>query len=89
MIVLFLLLCINFSIILLFIGIFVLSAKRTPFGTFGGKLRNLSPSDLSEIAVRSAIAASNVPADKIDTLVLGNVLHVHLFLLFLSLKVGL
>lgn len=58
------------------IGIFILSAKRTPFGSFGGSLRHISPTDLGEVAVRAAINASNVPFENIDTLVLGNVLHV-------------
>ena len=28
-------------------GVFVVAAKRTPFGTFGGSLKSHSPTDLS------------------------------------------
>ena len=28
-------------------GVFVVAAKRTPFGTFGGSLKALSPTELS------------------------------------------
>jgi acetyl-CoA acyltransferase 2 len=30
-------------------GIFIIGAKRTPFGAFGGKLKHLSATDLAVI----------------------------------------
>jgi acetyl-CoA acetyltransferase len=37
-----------------------LSAKRTPFGTFGGALRDTSATDLGVIAAKAALERSQV-----------------------------
>jgi acetyl-CoA C-acetyltransferase len=50
----------------------ILSATRTPFGRFGGVLRDLSPVDLGAAAVREAVVRSGVPAERIEEAVLGN-----------------
>jgi len=55
-------------------GIFVVGAKRTPFGAFGGKLANKSCVDLQEIAAKAALASANVNPELIDSVVIGNVL---------------
>jgi acetyl-CoA acyltransferase 2 len=52
-----------------------LSAKRTAFGSFGGALRDLRATDLGTAAATAAIAASGVPAERIDQVVFGNVLQ--------------
>ncbi|MFH4984976.1 hypothetical protein AB6A40_011685, partial [Gnathostoma spinigerum] len=36
-------------------GIFIVGAKRTAFGTFGGSLKNKTATDLAEIAGRAAL----------------------------------
>lgn len=36
-------------------GIFIVAAKRTPFGKFGGSLKKKSITDLSEIALKAAL----------------------------------
>ncbi|KAK2709811.1 hypothetical protein QYM36_013476 [Artemia franciscana] len=54
--------------------IFVVGAKRTPFGAFGGKLANKSCVDLHEIAAKAALASENVNPELIDSVVIGNVL---------------
>jgi acetyl-CoA acyltransferase 2 len=36
-------------------GIFVVAAKRTPFGAFGGALKNFSPTDLQALAFTAAL----------------------------------
>jgi acetyl-CoA acetyltransferase family protein len=56
-------------------GIVFLSAVRTPFGTFGGKLKPFSPVDLAVIASRSAIERAGLPATDIDQAIFGNVLY--------------
>jgi acetyl-CoA acetyltransferase family protein len=56
-------------------GIVFLSAVRTPFGTFGGKLKNLSPIDLAVVASKSAIERAGVAATDIDQTIFGNVLY--------------
>ena len=52
-----------------------LSAVRTPFGAFGGALKDLSATDLAVHASEAAISRAGVPADAIDAAFFGNVLQ--------------
>ena len=54
-------------------GVFIVSAKRTPFGTFGGKLKNVSATDLASLASKAALKACNIAADGVDSVIMGNV----------------
>ena len=56
-------------------SIVFLSAVRTPFGTFGGALKDLTATDLAVHAARAAIERAGVPATTIDATVFGNVLQ--------------
>jgi len=49
-------------------------AKRTPFGAYGGKLKDKTPVDLQEIASRAALTAANVKPEIVDSVVVGNVI---------------
>jgi acetyl-CoA acyltransferase 2 len=53
-------------------GIFIVAAKRTPFGTFGGKLADKTSIELQEIAFKAALAAGKVDPSLIDSVVVGN-----------------
>jgi acetyl-CoA C-acetyltransferase len=53
----------------------ILSACRTPIGSFGGSLKDLTAVDLGAIVVREAIARSNVPHGDLGEVVLGCVLQ--------------
>jgi len=55
-------------------GVFIVAAKRTPFGAMGGKLANRTPTDLQEIAGKAALAAGNVDPKIVDSVVIGNVI---------------
>lgn len=55
-------------------GIFVVGAKRTPFGTFGGSLKAFSPTDLQVFAAQAALKAANIDPKAVDSCVIGNVL---------------
>merc|ERR1711936_811252 len=55
-------------------GIFVVAAKRTPFGAFGGSLKNFSPTDLQALAFAGALKAGNIKPEAIDSTCVGNVL---------------
>jgi len=55
-------------------GVFVVAAKRTPFGTFGGSLKGHSPTDLSVIASNAAIKESGLSPEHINSVCIGNVL---------------
>ncbi len=56
-------------------GIVFLSAVRTPFGTFGGTLKDMTCTDLTTHAAKAAIERSGVGADEIDSAIFGNVLY--------------
>ena len=55
-------------------GIFVVAAKRTPFGAFGGSLKNFSPTDLQALASAAALKAGDVNPEAI-----GNFLFTLIF----------
>lgn len=46
---------------------FIMAAKRTAFGGFGGSLKELTPTILATEAAKGAIAASGIAADAIDS----------------------
>lgn len=54
-------------------GIYIVAAKRTPFGRMGGMLRDINPSDLVAIAAREAFKAGNVSPAIVDTVNIGQV----------------
>jgi len=56
-------------------GVFIVAAKRTPFGTYGGKLMNYSAIDLQEIAFKAALSAGKVNPEWINSVIVGNVFH--------------
>src|ERR671917_2089313 len=53
----------------------ILSACRTPIGSFGGALKDLSAAELGAIVIREAIARAGVDAKDIGDVVLGCVLQ--------------
>jgi len=56
-------------------GVVFLSAVRTPFGTFGGKLKAFSPIDLAVHTSKCAIERAGIGATDIDQTIFGNVLY--------------
>uniref|UniRef100_A0A915BIZ5 Uncharacterized protein n=1 Tax=Parascaris univalens TaxID=6257 RepID=A0A915BIZ5_PARUN len=70
-------------------GIFIVGAKRTAFGTFGGKLKNHTPVDLAEIASRAVLNEHNIKPEQIDHVIFGNVLHSSADAVYLPRHVGL
>ena len=57
-------------------GVFIVAAKRTPFGAFGGALKGLSSTELGALASRAALAAGGVDPSLVDSVVVGNVIQV-------------
>jgi len=53
----------------------ILSACRTPIGSFGGSLKEFSAVDLGAIVVKDALARSGVPAAEVGDVILGCVLQ--------------
>jgi len=55
-------------------GVFIIAAKRTPFGTMGGMFVNKSATDLSIVASTAAIQTAGLKPEKIDSVVFGHVM---------------
>lgn len=52
----------------------IVSAVRTPIGRYGGSLRDVPPARLGEIVLREALLRAGVGGDRVDEVILGNVL---------------
>src|SRR5437868_10605834 len=66
-----------------------LAAKRTPFGTYGGSLKDVSATDLAVHAAKAAIAQSGLKPEDIDDVVFGNVMQTSADAIYLARHVGL
>lgn len=69
--------------------IWFLSAQRTPFGTFGGALKDLSATDLAVESAKAALAQSKVSPEDIQHVVYGNVVQTSADAIYLPRHVGL
>lgn len=54
--------------------IVIVSAARTPIGSFNGGLASLPASELGRIAIEAALSRANVPAADVSEVILGQVL---------------
>jgi acetyl-CoA acyltransferase 2 len=70
-------------------SIFVVAAKRTPFGAFGGSLKKLTSTELGVISTKSALAAANLDPSAIDAIYFGNVIQSSADAAYLARHVGL
>ena len=52
----------------------ILSAVRTPVGTFNGAFTDVSAVELGQTVIAEALKRSGVPADQLDEVLMGNVL---------------
>jgi acetyl-CoA C-acetyltransferase len=68
--------------------IYILGAARTAIGTFGGSLKDLSPTQLGTAAVREAIARAGLATRDLDNSVFGNVIPTQAADLFLGRTVA-
>jgi acetyl-CoA C-acetyltransferase len=55
--------------------VLILSAARTPIGSFLGSLSSLSAPELGAVALKSALERGETPPHKVDQVLLGNVLQ--------------
>ena len=70
-------------------AIFIVGAKRTPFGAFGGSLKQLSAIDLAVHSSKAALAQANISPEKVDETFMGNVISSSLDAAYLSRHVAL
>src|SRR3970040_531905 len=52
----------------------IVSAVRTPIGSFNGSLSSLSATRLGSIAIAEALVRANVKGEEVDEVIMGNVL---------------
>ena len=52
----------------------IVAAVRTPLGSFGGTLKNVSAVDLGSLVIKSAIERANLKPEQVDEVIMGNVL---------------
>ena len=53
----------------------IVSAVRTPIGSFGGALKDVSAVDLGTLVVKEALKRANVSPELVDEVIFGNVLQ--------------
>ena len=58
--------------------VFIVSAVRTPIGSFGGALSTLTAIELGSAAVRGALERANVTPDRVQEVLMGNVVSANL-----------
>ncbi|HQS06838.1 MAG TPA: acetyl-CoA C-acetyltransferase, partial [Daejeonella sp.] len=58
--------------------VYIISAVRTPIGSFGGSLSSLSASDLGAVAIKAAVERAGIKADQVQEVLMGNVLSANL-----------
>lgn len=56
-------------------GSVIVGAARTPFGKFGGALKDVAAVDLGAIAIKEALARAGVSGDQVDEVIMGMVLQ--------------
>lgn len=55
--------------------VYIVSAVRTPMGSFGGSLASLSATKLGAIAIKEAVNRAGINADQVQEVYMGNVLQ--------------
>ena len=58
--------------------IYILSAVRTPIGSFGGSLKNFSATQLGAIAIKGAIEKAGLTGDQVTDVFMGSVIQANL-----------
>ncbi len=58
--------------------VYVLSAVRTPIGSFGGTLKSFSATQLGAFAIKGAIEKSGINSDQVNEVIMGSVIQANL-----------
>jgi acetyl-CoA acetyltransferase family protein len=66
-----------------------ISGKRTPFGAFGGTLKDLSATELGVISARATLEQAGLSAEKVDHTIFGNVVQSGSDAAYLARHIGL
>lgn len=57
-----------------FSGIYIVAARRTAYGTFGGSFKNITATQLQVAAAQQALKDANLSPEKVDSVVIGHVM---------------
>mmetsp|Transcript_16768 Transcript_16768/g.27831 ORF Transcript_16768/g.27831 Transcript_16768/m.27831 type:complete len:397 (+) Transcript_16768:94-1284(+) len=68
-------------------GIFIVAAKRTPFGAFGGALKHMSATELGVVSTQAAL--EGISPDIVDQVFFGNVIPSSTDAAYLARHIGL
>ena len=58
--------------------VYIVSAVRTPIGSFGGALSSLSATELGSIAIKGAIEKAGIKPEMVEEVIMGNVVSANL-----------
>lgn len=58
--------------------VYIVSAVRTPIGSFGGALKSLSATQLGAIAVKAAVSRAGISPDQVEDVLIGCVIQANL-----------
>lgn len=56
-------------------NVYIVEALRTPFGSFGGSLSDVSAPELGAAAITGVLESAGMPADGVDEVIIGQVLQ--------------
>ena len=70
-------------------NIVFISGKRTPFGSFGGGLKDISATDLGVVAAKASLEQAGVQPDIVDHVIFGNVVQSGADAAYLARHIGL
>ncbi|HBJ70337.1 MAG TPA: acetyl-CoA C-acetyltransferase, partial [Alcaligenes faecalis] len=56
-------------------SVVIVSIARTPMGGMMGSLSDLAAHELGAVAIKAAMERSGIQADKVDEVIMGNVLQ--------------
>ncbi|EGU47759.1 acetyl-CoA acetyltransferase [Vibrio ichthyoenteri ATCC 700023] len=54
--------------------VYIVAAKRTAIGSFGGSLKHINAGDLAAVAIKAALEESQVAKETVDEVIVGNVI---------------
>jgi acetyl-CoA acyltransferase 2 len=65
-------------------AIYIVAARRTPFGKYGGKLKDYTATQLQEFANRAVLKQINLPPEAINSTIVGNVTQTSTYAIMLA-----
>lgn len=55
-------------------NVVIVAGARTAFGSFGGSLKSVSPTEMTRIVIEETLARAGIPAEKLDGVIIGQVI---------------